>query len=34
VLPRVQHAPEICIFLRLLLKKYYVSFHVAHIELL
>ena len=34
VLPRVQHAPEICIFLRLLLKKDYVSFHVAHIELL
>jgi len=34
VLPRVQHAPEIRIFLRLFLKKDYVSFHVAHIELL
>jgi len=34
VFPRVQHAPEICILHRLLSKNSYVSFHVAHIDLL
>jgi hypothetical protein len=33
VLPRVQHTPEICILLRLLIKNDYVSFHITHIEL-
>ncbi len=32
VLPRVQHAPEIRILPRLLLKKDHVAFHVTHIE--
>ena len=32
VLPRVQYTPEICILLRLSLKKDYVSFHVSHTD--
>ena len=34
VLPRVQHAPEIRILHRLLIKKDYESFHFTHIDLL
>jgi hypothetical protein len=34
MLARIQYTPEICVLLRLLIKYYYVPFHLTHIDLL